>query len=192
MREKNRVVVIHGAYGSPQENWFPWLAMKVEEHGFQPVVPAFPTPDGQNLNAWKEVFNREIGDLRANMILVGHSLGVGFILNLLEDAKSPIRGCFLVSGFVGLLGLPQFDAINSTFVDKPFDWITIKRNSGTVHVYNSDNDPYVPLDRGKEIARNLGVELTVIKNGGHINASAGYTQFAKLAEDLITLDRPQS
>jgi len=187
MADNFRVVIIHGAYGSPEENWLPWLAEELQKQGREVLIPSFPTPKGQSLSTWRTSFSRQVGDLDKNMILVGHSLGVGFILNLLEQSTSPVLGCFLVSAFVGLLGLPEFDLINASFISKEFDWKRIKANAGFVRVYNGDNDPYVPLERGREIAERLGVILTVIQGGGHINASAGYTRFPKLLSDLTDL-----
>lgn len=189
MAKPIRVVIIHGAYGGPNENWFPWLLGELKAQGLEAFLPGFPTPEGQTLKAWRGLFKERVGELDSSTILVGHSLGVGFILNLLEESSFPILGSFLVSGFVGLLGLPEFDAVNASFVDRQFDWPRIKRNAGSVRVYNSDNDPYVPLSRGQEIAKHLGVELTVIQSGGHINASGGYTRFPQLAIDILGLVR---
>ena len=179
-----RVVIIHGSYGSSQENWFPWLAKQVRVLGYEPIVPDFPTPEGQTLKRWLDVFEKAVGRLTPDVMLVGHSLGVAFILRVLERTRQPIAGCFLVSGFLGELGLPEFDKVNADFVTAPVDWKRVRENCGEAHVYNGDNDPYVPLERGKEIAKHLGVGVTVIKNGGHINANAGYSTFPQLLEDL--------
>lgn len=187
MSLKAKVVIIHGAYGSADENWFPWLRDRVLELGHEALVPSFPTPDGQSLASWIEVFAQQVGPLTPDTILVGHSLGPGFILNLLERTEVSIRGTFIASGFLGNLGLPDFDKVNETFVCREFDWEKIRRNAGKVHVYNSDSDPYVPLDKGVELAGNLGVELTVIHNGGHLNSAGGFTTFPQLLSDLKDL-----
>lgn len=187
MREKVTVVIIHGAYGNPEENWFPWLATEVEKIGHRALVPAFPTPEGQDPDAWRQVFEAEVGHIDGAMILVGHSLAPAFILSLLESASQPAKGTFLVSGFLGLLGLEDFDPINEAFVCREFDWRRVRENAGVVHVYNSDNDPYVPLDRGSELARNLGVDVTIIPGGRHINSSAGFNSFEQLWNDVREL-----
>ena len=181
------VAIIHGSFGSPNENWFPWLADEVRKLGHKSLIPTFPTPEGQSLESWLKDFKRQIGDLRSDMILVGHSLAPGFILSLLEQSHEPIIGTFMVSGFLGKLGVEEFDQVNETFVNRNFDWDRIKANGGEFHVYNSNNDPYVPLTKGQELAQKLGVELTIIEDGGHINASAGFVTFPKLLNDLEQL-----
>lgn len=182
--KKTNVIIIHGAYGNPEENWFPWLTEQLKHKGFNVHAPHFPTPEHQTLIEWKNAFKKEVGELRENTILIGHSLGVAFILSLLEDANKPIIASFLVSAFLGNLGLPDFDLINAPFFEKDFDWKKIRENAGKVFVYNSDNDPYVPLSKGYEVADLLETNLIVIPKGGHINASAGFTSFPKLLEDV--------
>ena len=53
-----KVVIIHGAYGTPEENWFPWLASQVREYGQEAVVPAYPTQENQHTDIWREAFDR--------------------------------------------------------------------------------------------------------------------------------------
>lgn len=180
------IVIIHGSYGNPQENWFPWIADELRKLGHKVIVPIFPTPEGQSERSWIEAFSKQVGKIKNNMILVGHSLGVGFILRILQDTEEPVLGTFLVSGFVGKLNNEEFDQINADFFKKPLEWTAIKKNSGAVHVYNSDNDPYVPLEKGTEIALKLGIRLKVIQNGGHINTAAGFVKFPMLLEDIKT------
>jgi predicted alpha/beta hydrolase family esterase len=67
------------------------------------------------------------------------------------------------------------------------NWERVRTNCSDFFVYNSNNDPYVPLQYGREIADNLHTNLTVIHEGGHINASAGYVQFEPLLVDLVKL-----
>jgi predicted alpha/beta hydrolase family esterase len=183
-KKKNRIVIVHGSYGSPEENWFPWLAAQLRKDGHNVVVPKFPTPEGQNFSNWREVFLTEVGPIHSDMVLVGHSAGPGFILKMLQDAGEPAKGVFLVSAFVGVLGLKDFDPINEALFGGEFDWSRIRKNLDFVCVINSDNDPYVPIEKGEEVADNLGVELTVIQNGGHLNSSAGFKEFPQLLHDI--------
>ncbi len=80
------VIIIHGSYGSPEKNWFPWLKEELEKSGCNVFVPEFPTPKSQSLDAWMNVFKGYEHSLNRNSILVGHSLGCAFILNTLENS----------------------------------------------------------------------------------------------------------
>ncbi len=176
------VFIIHGTGGSPEINWFPWLKKELENLGCKVFVPKFPTPENQSLESWLEVFEKYRKYLDENSIVVGHSLGPAFLLSVIENLDKPIKASFFVSGFIGFLNNPDFDGLNKTFVDKRFDWNKIRKNCKRFYVINSDNDPYVPLEKGKHIAEKLGAELVVLKNAGHISQESGYTKFGLLLE----------
>ena len=95
------VFIIHGAYGHPGENWFPWLKERLEELGHEVVVPAFPTPEGQTLEKWLKVFSTYQQQVTAESVFIGHSIGPAFILTVLEQLESPVKAGFFVGGFFG-------------------------------------------------------------------------------------------
>jgi len=181
------IFIIHGAYGSPRENWFPWLKEELGKARHRVFVPVFPTPENQNLDSWLEAFERYKIYLNEQTIMIGHSLGPVFILSILEKLKRPIKACYFVSGFIGLLGNSTFDEINKTFADKNFDWEKIKQNCKNFYIYHSDNDPYVHLNKAKELARKLGVEVKEIKGAGHFNFEVGYDKFELLLSDVLNI-----
>lgn len=181
------VVIIHGSYGSPTENWFPWLAAQVRGRGHHVIVPSFPTPEGQSPTSWRKEFEAQVSRVNSNTILVGHSLGVAFILDVLERSKKPVAGTFLASGFLGELGNAQFDDVNRTFVCRDFNWEKICLSMGKAFVYHGDNDPYVPISKCSELSLKLNIVPNIIARGGHLNAEAGYMEFFQLWSDLSEL-----
>ena len=179
-----KAIIVHGAYGGPEENWFPWLKRELEKSGFEVAVPTFPTPKGQSLGNWLKVLEEYEGWFGEDLVLVGHSIGPALILRKLEMMKKPVKAAFLVAGFAGQIGDPRFDKINATFFEKEIDWEKIRGNCGHFEVFHSDNDPFVPLKFGEELAENLGVKVTLVKGAGHFNRAAGYTEFPLLLERI--------
>jgi len=183
-----KIFIIHGSYGNPQENWFPWLKQELEKLGHAVFVPEFPTPKDQNLENWMGEFQEGMHYhlLDEESVFVGHSLGPAFILSVLEELEipKPIRACFFVAGFIGKLNNPEFDEINKTFAEKEFNWERIKKNCERFVMYHSNNDPYVPIEKAKELSEKLNCKLKVIKGAGHFNEKAGYTEFKLLLEDI--------
>lgn len=125
--------------------------------------------------------------MNQDSIFVGHSMGPGFILRLLEQRISPIKAGILVSPFDGFIGKEPYDTLNKTFIDHPFDWKKIKKNCPKFTVFASDNDPYIPFKQTERIVKNLGTELKLIKGGKHLNAEAGYLQFSEVLEEIKKL-----
>ena len=118
-------------------------------------------------------------------MLVGHSLGAAFALRVVERAAEPFEGLFLAAGFVGALGLPDYDPINQSFFSTPFDWVGIRERKGRVcRCWAGDADPYVPLSRSKEVANNLNASLDVLPRGGHLNSETGFNAFPQLREAI--------
>ena len=188
-----RVVMLHGAHGRPDSNWFPWFAERVRAAGHEAALPRLPTPEGQSLEAWLDAYGRQIDSAVpcSRTVLVAHSLGVAFALRLAAraGATDPYRGAFLAAGFWGRLGLPDYDPINASFFS-PLDWAAVRSGCRPgIVCYAGDDDPYVPLRFSREIADRVGAPLRVIPGGKHLNAESGMTHFPELAADLDGLLR---
>jgi predicted alpha/beta hydrolase family esterase len=173
------VFIVHGVGGYPEENWFPWLKSELESLDCNVFVPQFPTPENQTLDGWLAVLDKYRGYLNGGSIVVGHSLGVSFLLNVLEENR--IRAAFLVAGFVGKID-NEFDEGMKTFAQREFKWDKIKRNCRKFYIFYSDNDPYVKARKAKELSERLGTDAILVKNAGHFNTASGYTRFDFLLE----------
>lgn len=181
------VFIFHGTSGSPEGNWFPWLKKELENLGIEVFVPKFPTPEGQSLESWLKAFEPYQKYVNENSIFVGHSMGPALIWRLLERRTSPVKAAILVAPFDDFLGLPDFDKLVESFVNKPFDWQKIKQNCPKFTVFASDNDPYIPFKQTERIVKSLGIELKLIKGGKHLNSESGYLQFPALLDEINNL-----
>lgn len=184
MNSNFHFVILHGSFGNPNGDWFPWLAKKLSDLGWKVTVPAFPTPENQNLDNWLNAFYEQVGEPNESMILIGHSISVPFILRILERSKKQVKAAFLIAAFVELLYLTEFDKINHSFVVGEVNWEKVLSSCSQFSIYNSDNDPYVPLWMGQRVAHHLRSSLNVIPYAGHFNASAGCTTFDRLFNDI--------
>lgn len=46
---KNNYIIVHGSFGSPFGNWFPWLRKEIESRNLLCYTPDFPTGGVSNL-----------------------------------------------------------------------------------------------------------------------------------------------
>lgn len=185
--DERRVIVIHGSFGFPEENWFPWLCDEVRRAGGVAIAPAMPFGEDQTLNSWARRFDISVGPLMDGDILVGHSMGAGFIVRLLEKTPVFVHGCVYASGFMSKLGLEQFDEVNATFVEPAVDWARVRTRARHWHAFHGSTDPYVPVAVGAEFADRLGASFELIDEGGHLNAEAGFTTFPAIREKVLHL-----
>jgi len=175
--------IFHGNSGYPEENWFPWLKKELEKIGYSVHVPQFPTPENQSPETWFKVFEKYKKFYTPKTIMIGHSLGGTFLLNVLQKYDIKTKACFFVAAPIGVLPIKNI-LTDKPFLKTQFDWAKIRSNSQKFFVFHSDNDPYVCLENGKELASNLQTDLTFVPNSGHFNTASGYTKF-ELLLDLI-------
>ena len=184
----NNVFISHGTEGYPEENWFPWLKQELEQKGCSVFVPQFPSPPvvPAKISEWFDVLKKYEQNINENTILIGHSLGGIFTLRILEKLTHPVKAVFFVGTPIGVQPIANYDR-DSSFSGFTFDWEAIKKKAQHFDVFQSDNDPYVGLENGKELSKNLGVELSFIPNAGHFNKRAGYLKFEKLRDKVLEI-----
>ncbi len=175
-------VIIHGWGADSKSNWFPWLKTELEKQGIRISVPDFPNSQNPVLSEWLHYFEKNV-QVDQNTILIGHSLGVSFILHLLEHLppNKKIKAAFLVATFDRSLAIPEIE----NFVDKPFNWQKIKTLCKKFFVINSDNDPYIPIEIGENLAKNLDTKLIIEHNGEHLSNPDGMLGYPKLLEHIL-------
>ncbi|MBI2580494.1 alpha/beta hydrolase [Candidatus Woesearchaeota archaeon] len=179
-------ILIHGIDGNPEECFYPWLRRQLEKEGHKIHTLQFPLPPKASLNNWLKTFKPCSEFVNPETVFVGRSIGPAFILRLLEKSDVKVKAAFLVAGFCSSIELPQHKYLikpMSTFINKPFEWQKIRSHCYRFFIYNSDNDPFVPLKRGKELAKNLGAELTLVKGAEHF----WFEEFPQLLKDIENL-----
>lgn len=173
-------ILIHGTGGNPDECFYPWLRKELEKRKHKVYAPFFPTPVGQTLENWMKEFEPYWKHVTEETVFVGRSIGPVFILRLLERTKVRIKAAFLVAGFCSDLGVQEFEPLIETFVEKPFNWKKIMSNCGRFFVYHADNDPVIPLEKGEELARNLGMDITLVRGAEHF----WFKEFPQILTDI--------
>ncbi len=179
------VFIFHGTEGYPEENWFPWLKEHLEAKGLQVFVPQFPSPPivPAKISEWFGVLKNYEQFINNDTIFIGHSLGGLFLLRVLEQLPHQVRAAVFVGAPIGVKPMLNYER-DRVFCDFNFNWPVIKLKARHFAVFHSDNDPYVGLGNGEQLAKELGVALSFIPNAGHFNTKAGFTTFPQLLDYL--------
>ena len=181
---KNNYILVHGSFGSPFVNWFPYLRQEIEKKELTVYTPDFPIGVGyQNYNNWSKLLKCYLnaGILNENTIIFAHSIAPVFVCKFLIENKVKVKRLVFVCGFNNYLGIDdEYDAVNeSMFLDNLVD---IKNYCNDIICYYSENDPYVKYEKEKEFADTITTNQIIIKDGGHLNSESGYTQFEELTK----------
>lgn len=175
--------IIHGVYGTPEQNWFPWLKNALEQLGIETHVPHLPTTMPLTPQVWWDAFGELEEKITTDTILIGHSLGCAFCLNILE--KHPVRAAYFVGPAVGETD-NEFTEVMEAISDQDFDWNAIKEHCASFTILHSDNDPYLPLSVAETLNTHLCGTLTVVPGAGHFNETSGHHELLELLEAIHT------
>lgn len=182
----NNYLIIHGSFGSPFVNWFPWLRKEIEDKNLVVYTPDFPTGVGyQNYTNWEKVLEAYVnaGLINEDTVIYAHSIAPIFISHFLVSHKMKVKRLIFVCGFNNYLGInEEYDNVNkSMYFDNLKD---VKQYSEEIICFYSKNDPYVKYEVEKEFADTIATKQIIIDDGGHLNAESGYTEFKQLLEYL--------
>ena len=176
--------ILHGSFGSPFGNWFPYLRKEIENKGFEVYTPDFPIGVGyQNYENWSRLLKTyfDVGLITENTTIFAHSIAPVFICKFLIENKIKVKRLVLVCWFNNYFGInEEYDTVNGTMYFNNLK--DIKKYCNDIICYYSDNDPYVSLEAEKEFADTIANEQYVISNGGHLNSESGYTAFKELLQ----------
>jgi len=179
-------LILHGTENTPEDNWFPWLKMKLKSAGYQVWVPALPQADKPNIRRYNQFLFESDWQFNRQSIIVGHSSGAVAILGLLQalPEDTQVKAVYLVGSFKDDLG---WEALSELFLD-PFDFNKIKQQARKFVFIHSDNDPYCPLEHAQYLHHKLGGDLVVLSDQKHFSTSTygkKYRQFDFLGHLIL-------
>ena len=182
---KNNYFIIHGSFGSPFVNWFPYLRNELEKRELVVYTPDFPTGVGyQNYDNWSKVLEGYVssGIINENTVIFAHSIAPVFICHFLVSHNIKVKRLVFVCGFNNYLGInEEYDAVNNSMY---FDNIEdVKNYCDDIICYYSDNDPYVKYDAEKDFADKIASKQYCIHEGGHLNSESNYSEFKELLDN---------
>lgn len=181
-----KVFIIHGFKGSPNGGWRPWLMAELEKRDIYASALSMPSTEEPIYAEWVDEISRHVlRNKNDEIYLVGHSLGVPAILRYLESAPAgfTIAGTVLVSGPSEKTKTRAIDK----FFDKPFAYKSIKSKAKKFVIIHGDNDPSVPLSNAETLSKELGGELIIVKNGGHLSGHDGYFSLPQCFDALMKM-----
>lgn len=173
---KENYFLIHGSFGSPFVNFFPWLRKKIETRGGIVYTPDFPTGVGfQNYENWEKLLNvyLEAGLIHEGTTFVAHSIAPVFVCKFLIQHQVKVKKLLFVCGFNNYFGInDEYDTVNGSMYLDHLE--RIKEYCNDIICFYTDNDPYVKMEAEKEFAKCVATKEIVISGGGHLNAESGY------------------
>lgn len=131
----------YNPYTPERKRWRDWLATElVDTHEL--FAPAMPCKQNADYVAWSIWFKKVIPYLTDNSLLIGHSLGGGFLLRYLTENKLSVTVAQLH------LIAPCVDMVAGFDIDLAA-WSGFKTAITETHLWHSTDDTVVPLSQSE-------------------------------------------
>lgn len=166
-------IIIHGmptkkeyfnAKNPAQSNkhWLPWIQRQLILKGILAQTPEFPDPYEPVYKNWKKMFERF--DIDKETVLIGHSLGAGFIVRWLSENKVKVGKVVLVAPWID----PKH-TLKTGFLNFKIDSNLAKKTRG-IRIIVSKDDYSEVVQSVKQLGNTLkgdNVKFDWFKNRGH-------------------------
>ena len=179
-----RIILVHGFNANPAMNFHPWLADELRNRGFEVLTPALSLKSGEELDPLKiiEELKVQVGFLKKDDILLGHSLGGVVVLRYLEAAEmtETPRAVILVAS-PWKVARPE---LRHFFLDE-LDTDVVMWKAREFVVIHSSDDKLVPIEHGKKLAEVLKARFIQTEGDDHFMAEQ-YPILLQTIEDLAS------
>jgi len=183
-------IIVHGANDSEKSafeggrentrHWFPWLRKELDERGIKFSSELYPKDWEPDYEEWKRIFEKN--NIDENTILVGHSLGCGFILKWMVENKEKVKKVILVAPYI--LNSPEFPGLKN-MVSFEFD-SSLNDLWDKLIVFSSEDDYDFILKSVEKIKDKLNLKHLSFKDKGHFTkGDMGKEEFPELLEEIL-------
>jgi serine hydrolase len=161
-----KAILIHGNGGcTAGDIWLPYLERELTALGLEVINQTFP----DNVKARARFWLPFIAELGADerTILIGHSSGAVAAMRYAEAHR--ILGSVLVG--VCHTDLGDSGEAASGYYAAPWQWQHIRDNQEWIAIYNSSDDPHIPIAEPRFVAAQLRCSYFEFEDRGHFGDS---------------------
>jgi predicted alpha/beta hydrolase family esterase len=157
-----KAILIHGNGGcTAGDIWLPWVERELSAAGLDVTNRTFPDNVKARARYWLP-FLEELG-ADDQTILIGHSSGAVAAMRYAETHR------LLGSVLVGVCHTDLGDAFEaaSGYYDAPWQWDRIRSNQRWIGIYQSSDDPLIPVAEARFVAAQLKCSYFEHSDRGH-------------------------
>jgi len=168
---KPKAILIHGNGGcTAGDIWLPWVERELAAAGLDVINRTFPDNVKARASYWLP-FLEELG-ADDQTILIGHSSGAVAAMRYAETHR------LLGSVLVGVCHTDLGDAFEaaSGYYDAPWQWDRIRNNQRWVGIYQSSDDPLIPVAEARFVAAQLKCSYFEHTDRGHFTDSREFPE----------------
>jgi uncharacterized protein len=182
-----KAILIHGNGGcTAADIWLPWLERELSMLGLDVVNETFPDNVKARARFWLPHLDTLGADART--ILVGHSSGAVAALRYAETHQ--VLGSVLVGVCHTDLGDRQ--EAESGYYAAPWQWDRIRANQQWIGIYNSADDPHIPIAEARFVAAQLRCSYFEFTDRGHFTDTREFPELLAFVTRQVASARNDS
>jgi len=172
-----KVLLLHGWGGSDFPHWQSWLAGEiVKEYGHVKFL-RFSDYDEPKLNVWLDELVNALEEFKPDIVIC-HSLANTLWFHLCNSQSiRDVKKLYLVAP-------PSINCkveeLSEFFPVKPPKNLHAKETL----LIASTNDPYMSVEEVNALQKDLGIEMKMLENAGHINSDSGFGEWPWMLKEL--------
>ncbi|MEO7158438.1 MAG: alpha/beta hydrolase [Vicinamibacterales bacterium] len=177
-----KAILIHGNGGcTAGDIWLPWVERELTALGLQVINQTFP----DNIKARARYWLPHLEALGADQdtILIGHSSGAVAAMRYAETHR--LLGSILVGVCHTDLG-DSFEAASGYYA-AGWQWQKIRDHQEWIAIYNSTDDPHIPIAEPRFVAKQLKCSYYEFTNRGHFVDSRQFPEIVELVRRTLSL-----
>ncbi len=163
----DKYLLFHGWGGSDYPHWQSWLASELAKDYGIVSFPLIHHPHHPNRKKWMSQFKKHLNEFRPTTVIC-HSLACTVWFALCEEGEIDEVERLLLVAPPGLE--TDIELLKSFFPSSLPNNLFAKEAKLVV----STNDPYLSLEEAHRFGEELGVDMLILENAGHINDKSGY------------------
>jgi len=172
---RDKVLLLHGWGGSDDPHWQSWLAGEIAKDYGTVAFPLLDNPHFPSKNRQMKQVKTVLKEFQPDVVIC-HSLANVIWFHLcVEGEIERVKRLLLVA--------PPSTKCDIEILRKFFPYAVPKNLfAKEVLLVTSTNDPYLTVEEAVDLQKDLGVEMKVIEEGGHLNADSGYGEWPWVKE----------
>lgn len=175
-----RVLLLHGWGGSDFPHWQSWLAAEIaKEYGCVQFL-RFSDVDAPKLGVWLEELREALVAFEPDIVIC-HSLANTLWFHYchtnatMQNATKEIKKLYLVAPPSLQCKVPE---LAEFFPIEPPKNLHAKEKL----LITSTDDVYMSVDEANALQKDLGIEMKMLQNAGHINSDSGFGEWEWMLE----------
>lgn len=174
-------LILHGWDNfRPEGHWQRELAGALEARGERVEYPQLPDASHPTVEAWRDALGEALSAAAeggSRVVVLAHSLGCLLWLGARPaGADEVVERVLLVAPPARdvVAGLPEIAAFAELEPSTPS---RSSDDATPIRIVSSDADPYCPAGAERTFGEPLGIPVSIIPGGGHLELSAGYGEW---------------